>query len=440
MRQNQAPAARQPLTHEGARAVSLSPEQQLERTVLACLLWEDSFYESGESVAERIKRLVPLCNPQAVAALVVLAREEMKLRHAPLLLVRELSRYPSRISVAGLVDRVIKRPDEITELLALFAAEREGKAKKLNSLPKQVLKGIARAFTRFNEYSLAKYNRHNPIKLRDALFLSHAKPVSDEQAALWKRLIDGKLAIPDTWETQLSAGADKKATFERLLAERKLGSLALLRNLRNMTEAGVSVGSITEALLLDAPKTKALPFRYLAAARAVPALSSVLERAMLTSLEGAAKLPGRTILLVDVSGSMQDKLSAKSDLSRLDAAKALAILLVEICETVGVMTFDTGVYGVTPSRGMALADNIGRTRGGTDIGFAVSKANQMLYDRIIVFTDEQSRTPVPQPHDGARAYMVNVASNEHSVAEGAWTSITGFSEGIVRYIQAVEAV
>ena len=86
------------------------------------------------------------------------------------------------------------------------------------------------------------------MKLRDVLFLSHAKPRDEAQAALWKRLIAGELVAPDTWEVALSSGADKREAWERLLTERKLGALALLRNLRNMQEAQVREELVVESL------------------------------------------------------------------------------------------------------------------------------------------------------------------------------------------------
>jgi len=99
------------------------------------------------------------------------------------------------------------------------------------------------------------------IKLRDVLFLSHAKPRDAAQAGVWKKLIWGRLNPPDTWEVALSSGADKREAWERLLREQKLGALALLRNLRNMREAGVD-----ESLVLSALETmstaRVLPFRF----------------------------------------------------------------------------------------------------------------------------------------------------------------------------------
>jgi hypothetical protein len=42
-------------------------------------------------------------------------------------------------------------------------------------------------------------------------------------------------------------------------------------------------------------------------------------------------LPGKTVLLLDVSGSMDSPLSGKSDLTRIDATCGLAMLAREIC-------------------------------------------------------------------------------------------------------------
>ena len=186
------------------------------------------------AIAGRIRELVPKVAAEKVAALAVEAREKMKLRHAPLLLVREMARLAThRQLVAETLLRVIQRADELSEFVALYWSD--GK----QPLSAQVKKGLAAAFTKFDEYALAKYDRASPVKLRDVLFLCHAKPVDAAQAELWKRLVAGELATPDTWEVALSAGADKREAWERLLAENKLGALALLRNLRNMAEAKV---------------------------------------------------------------------------------------------------------------------------------------------------------------------------------------------------------
>ena len=388
----------QPRTHEGAPARHLSPEHQLRRSVMACLLWESQFYEDGVEIAGRIAELVPKVPAEKVAALAVEAREQMKLRHAPLLIVREMARHAThRRLVAETLERVIQRADELAEFVAIYW--KDGRA----PLSAQVKKGLAAAFPKFDEYQLAKYDRGGPIKLRDVLFLSHAKPRDAEQAGVWKKLVWGRLATPDTWEVALSESgknseggdgqkSDKREAWERLLREQKLGALALLRNLRNMREAGVDEPLVIEALgAMNA--SRVLPFRFLAAARHAPHFEEALEQAMLKSVASQAKLPGRTIVLVDVSGSMTAPLSKRSEMQRTDAAYGLAVLVREIAEKAAVYSFSDRVVEVPARRGFALRDaiDVSQPHQGTLLGAAVESLNKNeRYDRLIVITDEQA--------------------------------------------------
>jgi hypothetical protein len=422
-----------PRTHEGAPAAAITPEQALRRSVLACMLWEDEFYESGVAIAGRIGELVPKVEPARVAALAVEARSSMKLRHAPLLLVREMARHPThRALVAQTLTSVIQRADELAEFVAIYWAE--GK----RPLSGQVKKGLAAAFTKFDEYALAKYDRAGAVRLRDVLFLSHAKPVNAEQAALWKRLIAGELATPDTWEVALSSGkdGDKRANWERLLSERKLGALALLRNLRNMKDARVDERLVFGGLA--AMKTdRVLPFRFLAAARHAPQWEEGLESAMIRAVSDRAKLPGHTVLLVDVSGSMVAPLSRRSEMQRTDAAYGLAILLREIAEKVSIYTFSDDAKLVPPRRGFALRDAMeaSQPHSGTYLGKALD-AVRSPYDRIIVITDEQSHDRIAAPR--GRGYVINVASARNGVGYGAWVHIDGWSEAVLEYVGEAE--
>lgn len=423
-------------TAEGAPAVRLTPEQSLRRTVAACMLWESSFYESGQSIADRIKSLVPLCRPEFVAACAYEARTKMKLRHAPLMLVREMARSAPHSALVGkLLPDVIQRADELAEFVALYWLE--GK----QPLSKQVKKGLAAAFGKFDEYALAKYNRDGAVKLRDVLFLCHAKPADEAQRALWTRLIDGKLVTPDTWEVKLSGGADKRETFERLMAEKNLGALAFLRNLRNMQQSGVTMQAAT-AYSNTVDISRVLPFRFIAAARAVPSWENVIEPMMLRACEGREKLPGKTVVLLDVSGSMNSPVSSKSDITRLDAACGVAILLRELCEQVQIVTFSGQVVQCPPRRGFALRDAIttSQPHGATYLGKAMNALHSnVAYDRLVVLTDEQSADVVPAPR-GSKGYMINVASEANSVASGAWHGITGWSEACIDYIQELERI
>jgi hypothetical protein len=422
-----------PRTHEGAPARNISTELQLRRSILACLLWESQFYEDGVEIAGRIAQLVPTVEVKKVAALAVEARAKMKLRHAPLLLVREMARHAThRGFVAETLAQVIQRADELAEFVAIYW--KNGRV----PLSAQVKKGLAAAFPKFDAYALAKYDRGGPIKLRDVLFLAHAKPRDEAQAEVWKGLIAGELTAPDTWEVALSSGADKREAWERLLREQTLGALALLRNLRNMREVAVDE-SLVLAALGSMSTARVLPFRFLAAARYAPQWEEALEQAMLKCVASQEKLPGKTIVLVDVSGSMTAPLSHRSEMQRTDAAYGLAVLLREIGEKVAVFSFSNSLVEVPARRGFALRDAIdaSQSHGATYLGKAVEGLNQKeRYDRLIVITDEQAHDTVPAPR--GKGYVINVASYKNGVAYGKWTHIDGWSESVVEYIRMLE--
>ena len=433
-------------THEGAPAKPISAEQALRRSVLSCMLWEGEFYEDGVQITGRIRELVPQVSAEKVAALAVEARERMKLRHAPLLLVREMARLATHRSlVADSLARVIQRADELSEFLAIYWA---GGRQPLSA---QVKKGLAAAFCKFDEYALAKYDRGGAVRLRDVLFLSHARPVDEAQASLWKRLAENQLATPDTWEVALSAirrdGDGKREVWERLLVERKLGALALLRNLRNMQDAAVSEDLVLAALAAMTTD-RVLPFRFLAAARVAPQWEQALEAAMFRAIQSrehkgrTRTLPGHTVLLVDVSGSMEAPISHRSEMRRTDAAYGLAILLREIGEQVTVYTFSNEAKLVAARRGMALRYALDQSQphGGTYLGKAIARVESDVrkgYDRMVVITDEQSHDQVPAPR--SRGYVINVASNRNGVGYGAWMHVDGWSEAVVEFIAELES-
>lgn len=421
------------LTHEGGVAKRITPYQELRRTVMSCLLWEDTFYESGQDIAERINDLVKKNKPEDVSKLAVEARTEYRLRHTPLLLAREMVRNFKGKIVGETVTNVIQRADELAEILAIYWLD--GK----QPLSAQLKKGLAKAWPKFSEYHLAKYNRDGQVKLKDSLFLCHAKPKDEQQEAVWKKLINGTLPPPDTWEVNLSAGKDKKETFTRLIEDKKLGYMALLRNLRNMTEVNVDKQLISRALIDGAEKSKALPFRYVAAAKACPQLEPVIDEAMQIALKNQEKLPGITHIIVDVSSSMGATLSKKGTLSRVEAAAALAAMLSGICEDLRVFVFGTTWTEIPPRKGMALVDKIKNTDVGwnTQLGKTVREIqNKHKCDRMICITDEQTRDSVPDPE--GTGYIINVASYKNGVGYGKWTHIDGFSEAVIQYIREIE--
>lgn len=422
-------------THEGAPAVPpKNAGAELRRAVASCLLWEDQFYESGVAIADRIADLVSRTAPADVAALAIEARSQMNLRHAPLWLIAGLARA-GQIAALAPADypSVVRRADEMGELLAMLW--KDGK----RPIPAAMKKGLALAFGQFDAYQLAKYDRATSVRLRDVLRLVHPKPKDDEQAAMWKALIAGELPAPDTWEVALSGGADKAEAFTRLISEGRLGYMALIRNLRKMAEVGVDADLVKAAIIARKGARFVLPFRYIAAARAAPQFEPALDEALCAAVEDMPVMPGKTVVLVDVSGSMDTKLSAKSDMTRIDAACALASI---IHGDVRVFSFSNSLVEVPPRRGMAGVDAIRRSQphGGTYLGRAIREINaKVVYDRLIVVTDEQSHDAVGGPRDGSRGYLINVASYRNGVGYGEWTRIDGFSENVLRFIHESEA-
>ena len=445
-------AARAPLTHEGAVAFRLTPEAQLRRSVMSCLLWEREAYEDGKSVAERIKEHAANVSPEVLAQVAVEARHTMHLRHVPLWLLVQLCRTGrgKRGLVADTIERVISRADEPGELLALYQKDNGGDQAPLSN-PLKI--GLAKALGKFDAYQLSKYAKQGDIRLRDVMFLTHPKAQGIDRINLYRDLAEDDLSPSDagTWEAELSAGADKKATFERLISENKLGYLALLRNLRNMIGAGCDAALIENALLARRGAERVLPFRFFAAFRHAPQFEFALSSAMLANVENTPKLKGRTILVADVSGSMGAQLSAKSELTRYDVAGALIAVAREICEeSVVYVTGDKTVKMDPKKRGLAVMQEIRdrglRLGGGGGIFTAAMCSHIARYekgaDRLIVITDEQDCGPGRSARDvtppAGVNYMINVGSARNGVGYGKFTHIDGWSDNVLRYIAAAE--
>lgn len=458
-------------TAQGGAAQRINPKLNLQRSLMTTLLWEDAFYDSGKNIAKRLADLVPTVNPKDVVELARMAKNDMKLRHAPLFILRELARYTEgnlaktkfpyqwtdvnvgSLVAEGLVD-LVKRPDELAEFLSMYWKD------KKQPIAASIKRGLAEAFSKFDEYQLAKWNRDNTIKLRDVLFLTHAKPKTNEQEELFRKLVDKTLETPDTWEVALSSGADKKETWERLIRENRIGGMALLKNLRNMTAAGVDEKLIRERL--ERGVGIALPFNFVTAAKYAPTLTKSIEKAMFKALDGMPKLTGRTLLVVDTSGSMGGRLASKSEVSRMDAAGALALMARHLCDSSVVYVTAGDDYrkkhatALVPEHvdGFSLMEKIRNANHEYGIGgggiFMVQCLEHIQnqkhgdFDRVIVFTDEQDcDTPSKNPALAARLgkfnYVVNVGNEKNGISyKNQWDHIDGWSEKIFDYIRLFE--
>lgn len=439
----------------GSFAARQSNIALLRRAVLANLLWEDIAYVDGARVAEEIKRLIPLCNAQDVYNIALEARLVSKLRHTPLFIAVEMCKYPEhKMFVKDLLPRIITRADMLTDFLALYW--KEGKKPICN----QAKKGLAEAFHNFNEYKLAKYDRDSAIKLRDVLFLTHVKARNEYETKLFEKVATRTLTPPETWEVLLSTGRDKKQTWQMLIENQKIGGLAMLRNIANMKRADVDRRTIQQGLK-NLKSSMLLPLDFLKTARMNPEFERDIEDSMLASYANLPKLPGKTLFIVDVSGSMSAPMSSKSDFTRYDAACAMAMLAVNQCEDYEIVTTagsDARHEGAHehikyPQKGFGIIKQIKDTNkriGGGGIftrqclnwcKFHVGKE----FDRIIVFSDSQDcdfpNLRIPEPY-GTYNYICDVSANTKGVNyRGKWTAeISGFSEHFLTYIAALEGI
>lgn len=413
------------MNYEGAEAYRLSPEWQIYVAAVTSSL-NNQFYEKAEERVERLRKLIKQCDPAFVARLATYTRQKMNLRSIPLVLAVELAKVHSGdATVKKLISQIIQRVDEITELLAYYQLANERKdTKKLNRLSKQIQAGLQIAFNRFDEYQFAKYNRDTEIKLRDALFLVHPKAKDEAQQMIFNKIVNNVLDTPYTWETELSKLGQIQYTdekersvafrmkWEELIDSQKIGYMALIRNLRNILEAGVSQQHLIKICeVLSHPeavrRSKQLPFRFLAAYREISKVKSAYAGRVMDALEKAVTISAESIkgfdknstivIACDVSGSMQRPVSAKSKILCYDIGLMLAMLLKSRCENT-----ITGIFGDSwkiinmPTKSILSnvntlyhhANEVGySTNGYLVIQDLIQRKEQV--DKVMIFTDCQ---------------------------------------------------
>jgi 60 kDa SS-A/Ro ribonucleoprotein len=411
--------------YAGDKAYKLNPELELYSAVVTAGL-NDNFYEKSDVRLARIQELMLKNDPEYIAKLAIYARTEMHMRSIPMVLAVELAKANSGNAIVGkTVSGVVKRADEITELLAYYQmANNRNDVKKLNRLSKQVQKGLSESFNRFDEYQFAKYNRDTEIKLRDALFLVHPKAKDETQQTVFNKIAANELAVPYTWETELSAlGQVKyetekakalafKTKWEELIDSNKIGYMALMRNLRNILEANVSASHVLKVCDYLSNETavansKQLPFRFLAAYREIKLLTSDLAAMVLNALEDAVVISAknikgfdentRVLIACDVSGSMQKAISAKSKVLLFDIGLMLGMLMQSKCKRVmsGMFGDSWKVINMSNRNVLANVNEFYKREG--EVGYATNGYKiiddlinrKVEMDKILLFTDCQ---------------------------------------------------
>lgn len=181
--------------------------------------------------------------------------------------------------------------------------------------------------------------------------------------------------------------------------------MALLRNLRNFDEAGISrvAAHNVAAKLMDpseVEKSRQLPFRFFSAYNATmnTRWSPALEDAMQHSLRNVPQLPGRTLILVDVSGSMDAAISAKSVVKRYEigAVFAAGVFAQSHADLVAFGTDSVRLPIPGTASPLRVAHELARAQSQYNIGhgtniFSAIRQHYAGHDRVVVFTDEQGQ-------------------------------------------------
>ena len=460
----------------GNQTRELTAYEKLQRSAINCLLWEDTFYEDGESIADRIKKYMKQVTPEQARSLLKEAKVDNKLRHMPLFLLVNMAKngYLTAEDVANTITRV----DDMSELLSLYWStdwkdSTGNTVKNKHTVPKSIVKGIQKALPKFDEYQLAKYrgDRYD-VSLKTVIKMTHPKPENAEMEALWGRAINGNLTTPDTWEVGLTnchTPAEKKEFWTRMLTEKtekgfnKLGALALIRNLRNMQSVNVDEDNIRSALG-SASMSKILPFQLVTAARYAPQLEDVLETKLLESIDSMEKLEGDTVVLLDTSGSMRSPLSGKGETTCQDVAASMGAIIRGVCNKSIIYTFQEDIQAVPSGRkGFALIDCVRRApSGGTSVIDCTNDAVRLYKEshngkypaRVIVVTDEQTNSDgtgrswrrgttvkLDNLPSNCNGYIINVGTYENGVGYNNscnYVHINGWSENVLKYISAYE--
>ena len=478
------------VNHEGAEAWRMTPEMELYTAVVTSAL-EEMYYEGKTDRVKRIADLVGEVRPEFVAKLAVYARGTMNIRTMPLVLLTLLAKVHSGDDlVKRAVGATVLRADEIAELLACYQwLNPSCGPKKLGKLSRGIQNGLKESFNRFDEYQFAKYDRDaRAVKLRDALFLVHPKAKDAAQQAIFDRIVTGALETPYTWETKLSAlgqqsfgSPEEKAAavrekWEELIASRKMGYMATLRNLRNILGAGVGEECMEHvcAYLSDPEKvalSRQFPFRFLSAYNEVSGIASPYTSSVLTALEQAAvasaeNIAGfgpdtRVLLACDVSGSMQHPMSRKSSVLLYDIGLMLAMLLRNRCTNVTAGMFGDSWKVVDLPRTGILA-NVQELRrregevGSSTNGYLVIDdlvKNVIRMDKVMMFTDCQMWDSSGNNHlrkswakyrrlfPKAKLYLFDLAGYGQAplrLEEDGVTLIAGWSDKVFDVLEAVE--
>ena len=400
----------------GHAAYALDDKTRLVTMALTTMLGEPKYY--GDTTDDMIQLAESLCERgegEFVAKLAVWARTEGNLRSVSHALASVVgykcygnpSESDVYIPTRDAVRRIASvRGDDGTEIIATYLAMY---GKPLNN---SVRRGVRDAQHQMSAFSVAKYqSRNRDLKLRDALRIDHPVPRDAEASEAMGECVAGTLGMPKGWETELSERGNTKEVWDELIHENRLGTMAKLRNLRNMMMAGADIEPVLETFRSEEAvrKSRLLPFRFYSAYQelqragvASTKVTGALDAAMANACANVDRLPGRTAVLIDTSGSMSQAVSRKSVTSCRDIAAVLGAMATHISDDAWVCGFewDAKVIPMTGTSIMADMAMVSDSGGATNMGAAFDLLIDSGFDadRVIVLSDNECNV------EGGRQY------------------------------------
>lgn len=387
---------------EGHTAYKLDDKTKLVTMALTTMLGEPKYY--GDNTDELIQLAERLCDAgegEFVAKMAVWARTKGNLRSVSHALMAVVAHKCSGQTFIRRAARTIasQRGDDGTEMLATYKALYGNKVR----WPHAIQRGVRDALENTTPFAVAKYQSKNrEMRLRDTLRITHPSPIRQDTNEAMGKAVDGTLQMPKSWETELSERGNTKEVWDELLREKKVGIMAQVRNLRNMLKVGADITPVIENLQNEdvIRRSRMLPFRFLSAYDelkranlATSLITRALDTAMTLACANVERLPGKTAVMIDVSGSMSSQVSRRSTVSCRDLAAVLGAMAGHISDDAWVCEFNNDAR-VVPMVGTSIlsdANLVSYAMGGTymSVAFDALKASGFDADRVIVLSDNE---------------------------------------------------
>lgn len=433
-------------TYEGGVGFARDAKSELFLLAVTNMVSEGTFYEQAGDRDKRYRELirkVAVEDPSWITRFVPFLRDKMNMRSASVVMAAEFVKVmletdnPTKAPLRQVISSALLRADEPSEMLAYWHSTYG------RNVPQPVKRGVADAVVRlYNERSALRYDGTSGVwRMADVIERVHPEPKADWQRLLFKYLIDKRHNREDLSVEGLPMLEQAKLLDDVPVAERRdflangstvfaeagfswerlsgwlqgpmdakawetiipnMGYMALLRNLRNFDEAGVSekVKAEVVAKLSDpeeVARSRQLPLRFYSAWNNARGLSwgGALESALNMSLSNVPSLPGRTLVLVDVSGSMNSVWGERAKAQNWELAALFGGALALRAEHADLFAYDTSSHRIPVHVGDSVLRTIDAVRphvgGGTDtLGVLARRIADQNPDRVVILTDEQA--------------------------------------------------